>query len=60
MTAIGGLSLEENMQVEGAKIAHCLWFLTIGALGTVATAVTYVLLVLNVVHTTQGILTGTP
>lgn len=58
MTAIGGFSLEENLQVEGAKIAHCLWFLIIGTVGTVATAVTYFLLFVNAVHSTQGIVTG--
>lgn len=58
MTAIGWFSLEENLQVEGAKIAHCLWFLIIGAIGTVATAVTYFLLFVNAVHSTQGIVTG--
>ena len=60
MTAIGWFSLEENLQVEGAKIAHCLWFLIIGTVGTVATAVTYFLLFVNAVHVTQGIITGTP
>ena len=60
MTAIGWFSLEENLQVEGAKIAHCLWFLIIGTVGTVATAVTYFLLFMNTVHVTQGIITGTP
>lgn len=60
MTAIGWFSLEENLQVEGAKIAHCLGFLIIGAVGTIATAVTYFLLFMNTVHVTQGIITGTP
>lgn len=60
MTAIGWFSLEENLQVEGAKIAHCLWFLIIGTVGTVATVVTYFLLFMNTVHVTQGIITGTP
>lgn len=60
MTAIGWFSLEENLQVEGAKIAHCLWFLIIGAVGTVATAVTYFLLFVNAVHVTQGIVTSAP
>lgn len=58
MTAVGWFSLEENLQVEGAKIAHCLWFLIIGTVGTVATAVTYFLLFVNAVHSTQGIVTG--
>lgn len=59
MTAIGGFSLEENLQVEGAKIAHCLWFLIIGVVGTVATAVTYALLVVNALHGIGGIMGGT-
>ena len=59
MTAIGWFSLEENLQVEGAKIAHCLWFLIVGTIGTIATVVTYFLLFMNTVHVTQGIVTGT-
>ena len=59
MTAIGWFSLEENLQVEGAKIAHCLWFFAIGAVGTVATVVTYFFLFMNAVHVTQGIIGGT-
>ena len=58
MTAIGWFSLEENLQVEGAKIAHCLWFLIIGAVGTVATAVTYALLVANALQGIGDILGG--
>ena len=59
MTAIGWFSLEENLQVEGAKIAHCLWFLIIGTVGTVATAVTYALLVANALQGIGGIMGGT-
>lgn len=59
MTAIGWFSLEGNLQVEGAKIAHCLWFLIIGVVGTVATAVTYALLVVNALHGIGGIMGGT-
>lgn len=59
MTAIGWFSLEENLQVEGAKIAHCLWFLIIGTVGTVATAVTYALLATNALHGIGGIMGGT-
>lgn len=59
MTAIGWFSLEENLQVEGAKIAHCLWFLIIGTVGTVATAVTYALLVANALHGIGDIMGGT-
>lgn len=58
MTAIGWFSLEENLQVEGAKIAHCLWFLIIGTVGTVATAVTYALLVANALEGIGDILGG--
>lgn len=59
MTAIGWFSLEENLQVEGAKIAPCVCFFAIGAVGTVATVVIYFLLFMNAVHATQGIMTGT-
>lgn len=59
MTAIGWFSLEENLQVEGAKIAHCLWFLIIGTVGTIATAVTYVLLATNALQGIGGIMGGT-
>lgn len=59
MTAIGWFSLEENLQIEGAKITHCVCFFTIGAVGTVATFATYFLLILNAMHVTQGIVTGT-
>lgn len=40
MTAIGWFSLEENLQVEGAKIAPSVCFFAIGAVGTVATVAT--------------------
>lgn len=59
MTTIGGFSLEENLQVEGAKIAHCLWFLIVGTVGTVATAITYALLVTNALQGIGGIIGGT-
>lgn len=59
MLAIGWFSLEENLQVEDAKITPSLCFFTIGAVGTVATGVTYLLLFMNAVHVTQGILGGT-
>lgn len=59
MTAIGWFSLEENLQVEGAKIAPSVCFFAIGAVGTVATVATYFLLFMNTVHVTQGIVTGT-
>lgn len=58
MTAIGWFSLEENLQVEGAKIAHCLWFLIVGTVGTIATAVTYALLVANALQGIGDILGG--
>ena len=60
MTAIGWFSLEENLQVDGAKITPSVCFLTIGAVGTVTTVATYFLLFMNTVHATQGIMTGTP
>lgn len=56
MTAIGGFSLEENLQVEGAKITPSVCFLAIGAVGTVATAITYALLTINALHDIGGIL----
>lgn len=59
MTAIGWFSLEENLQVEGAKITPSICFFAIGVVGTVATVVTYFLLFMNAVHVTQGIVTGT-
>lgn len=59
MTAIGWFSLEENLQVEGAKITPSVCFFAIGAVGTVATVATYFLLFMNAVHATQGIIGGT-
>lgn len=59
MTAIGWFSLEENLQVEGAKITHCLWFLIIGAVGTVATTIIYALLVANALQGIGDIMGGT-
>lgn len=47
-----------HRRVEGVKIAHSLWFLIIGVVGTVATAVTYALLVINALHGIGGIMGG--
>lgn len=59
MLAIGWFSLEENLQVEDAKITPSICIFTIGAVGTVATVATYFLLFANAIRASQSILGGT-
>lgn len=60
MTAVGGWELEEALRLEDAKITLSLGVLIIGVLGTVATAISYALLLMNAVHGLSGIMNGTP
>lgn len=60
MTAVGGWELEGTLRVEDAKITPSLCVLIIGVLGTVATAISYALLLMNAVHGMSGIMNDTP
>lgn len=59
MTAVGGWELEEVLRTEDAKITPSLCVLIIGVMGTVATAISYALLLMNAVHGMSGIMNGT-
>lgn len=60
MTAVGGWELEGALRVKDAKITPSLCVLIIGVLGTVATAISYALLLMNAVHGMSGIMNDTP